>query len=384
MNKDYIPYSCQDVDERDIKEVSKVLSSDFLTQGPRVNKFEEMLADYCGTKYCVALSSGTAALHGAYFAAGINQEDEVISSPITFAATTNAALFLGARPVFVDIKSDTGNIDANLIEDKINKNTKAIVPVHYSGQPAGMQKIKNISQKHNITVIEDACHALGAEYNGKKIGSCEYSDMAVFSFHPVKPITTGEGGAILTNNKEYYDKIKMFRQHGITKDKNRMKRQKEGGWYHEMQFLGYNYRITDIQCALGVSQLNKLDKFIDKRRKSIRIYRDILSSNKNIELPYKKKDVRSSWHLYPIKIKNISKEKKRKIFSELRKRGVGVQVHYIPVYWHPYYQEMGYKKGLCPKAEKFYKEELSIPLHQKMDEDDVKRVCSELKKLVEK
>jgi len=274
----YIPYSHQDINEEDINAVSEVLRSDFITQGPKIKEFEEALATYCGAKYAVVFSSGTAALHAAYFVCGISKEDEIITSPITFLATANAALFLGAKPIFVDVELDTGNIDPDLIERSITEKTKAIVPVDYAGHPVDLEKISNIAKSYNLLVIEDACHALGTQYRGEEIGNCKYSDMTVFSFHPVKSITTGEGGAVLTNNEEYYEKLIMFRQHGVTKNPKKFLNKSlsftphtshltshVNHWYYEMQFLGYNYRLTDIQCALGISQLKKLDKFIERR-----------------------------------------------------------------------------------------------------------------------
>jgi len=383
----YISYSRQHIDEDDIKAVIEVLKSDFITQGPKVKEFEEALATYCGAKYAVVFSSGTAALHAAYFVCSISKEDEIITSPITFLATANAALFLGAKPIFVDIESDTGNIDLDLIERSITEKTKAIVPVDYGGHPVDLEKISNIAKKYNLLVIEDACHALGAQYKSEKIGNCKYSDMTVFSFHPVKPITTGEGGAVLTNNKEYYEKLIMFRQHGVTKNPKKFLNKSlsftphtlhltphANHWYYEMQFLGYNYRLTDIQCALGISQLKKLDKFIERRRQIVKIYKEAFENNDFFNLPVEKNYAKSSWHLYPIRLKDKYKDKKKEIFAKLRKKGLGVQVHYIPVYWQPYYQELGYKRRICPNAEDFYRREISIPLYPSMTDRDIEYV----------
>jgi len=373
----FLPYSHQWIDEEDIKEVAKVLRSDWITQGPKVDEFERKLADYCGAKYAVVFSSGTAALHAAYFVGGIGKDNEVITSPITFLSTTNAVLFLGARPVFVDIEPDTGNINSALIERAVREKTKAIVPIDYGGHPVDLEKISKVAKKHNLLVIEDVCHALGAEYKGEKIGSCRYSDMTVLSFHPVKSITTGEGGAVLTNNKEYYEKLIMFRQHGVTKDKSKFKVSLDpipGDWYYEMQLLGYNYRLTDIQCALGISQLKKLDKFIQRRREIVEIYKGAFKNNDFFDLPAEKAYAKSSWHLYPIRLKDKYKEKKKEIFRKLKEKGLGVQVHYIPVYWQPYYQELGYGKGICPNAEDFYQREISTPLYQSINNEEIKYV----------
>jgi len=410
-----IPYSRQFIDEEDIEEVVKVLKSDFITQGPKIQEFEKKLAEYCGSKHAVVFNSGTSALHGAYFALGLRKGDEFITSPITFVATANAGLYLGVKPVFVDIEADTGNIDALKIEKKITKKTKLIVSVHFAGHPVDLQKIYTIARKYNLSIVEDACHALGAKYRRQKavsskqnkdkksedwikIGSCKYSDMTVLSFHPVKHITTGEGGAVLTNNEEYYKKLLMFRSHGITKDKAQFKVNAKDyikehlnlnlnnfnnldnlnsyfdDWYYEMQFLGYNYRMTDIQAALGTSQLKKLDSFVDRRRAIADCYNKAFRDNPYFDIPTEEDYAYSSYHLYPIRLKDKYKDKKRDIFSKLRKQGLGVQVHYIPVYLQPYYKELGYKKGLCPVAEDFYMREISIPVYPAMKDEDMKYV----------
>lgn len=356
----YIPYGRQSIDRDDIREVVKVLKSDWITQGPKVQEFESALAKYCGAKYAVAVSSGTAALHIACLAAGIRQLDEVITSPITFVASANCILYCGGKPVFADVQEDTINIDPQEVKKKITKKTKAIIPVHFAGHPCDMKEIATIVKKHNLIIIEDACHALGAKYQDKKIGACEYSDMVVFSFHPVKHITTGEGGAILTNNKKVYEKLKALRTHGIYKHK---KISQKGLWYYEMRDPGFNYRITDFQCALGLSQLRKLDKFLQRRKEIVAFYNQKFHNNNFFDLPNERENTRSSWHLYPIRLKNGYKSKRKLIFELLRKNGVGVQVHYIPVYLHPYYQRLGYKKGLCPCAEDFYEREISLPLY---------------------
>lgn len=375
-----IPYSHQYIDQDDIISVVDALKSDFLTQGPRVKEFEESLVEYCRARFAVAFSSGTAALHGAYFAAGLGEGDEIITSPMTFLATSNAALFLGARPVFVDIEPKTGNIDPHLIEKAITDKTKAIVPIHFSGHPVELARIAEIAQKQNLVVIEDACHALGAKYLNTRIGDCKYSDMAVFSFHPVKSITTGEGGAVLTNSEELYKKLAMFRQHGVTKDRTAFKNDDMdwGQWYHEMHYLGYNYRLTDIHSALGISQLKKLDGFIQSKREIVAAYAQAFKNNPFFDLPIEKDGVKSAWHLYPIRLKDKFIKKKVELFSNLRKRGLWVQVHYIPVHLQPYYQQIAYKKGLCPNAEDFYKREISIPLYPTMSDDDVEYVVKSL------
>jgi len=367
-----IPYGKQDIDKDDINEVINVLKSEYITQGPKIKEFENSLANYCGSKYAVVFNSGTSALHGAYFVSGLKRGDEFITSPITFTATSNAGLYLGAKPIFSDVEPDTGNIDCDKIEEKISNKTKLITPVHYSGHPVDLEKIIHLAKKHNLYVIEDACHALGAKYNDYKIGNCHFSDMTVFSFHPVKHITTGEGGAILTNNLEFYEKLCAFRNHGIVKQK--LKNQSHGDWYYEMQHLGFNYRMTDIQAALGISQLKKIDKFVERRRELAKQYNKVLADNSYFNIPREKDYAYSSYHLFPIQLKDKFKKRKKLIFTKMREKGLGVQVHYIPVYWHPYYQELGYKKGICPTSEDFYQREISIPLYPSITSQDVNYV----------
>jgi UDP-4-amino-4,6-dideoxy-N-acetyl-beta-L-altrosamine transaminase len=380
-----LPYSRQCIEQDDIQAVVEVLKSDFLTQGPKIAEFEKALAGYCGAKYAVTFSSGTAALHGAYFAAGLNSGDEVITSPITFLATANAAIYLGAKVVFVDVESDTGNINADLIEKAITKKTKLLVPVHYSGLPVDMEKILAIAKKHNLILIEDACHALGAKYKGEIVGNCRLSQMAVFSFHPVKSIATGEGGAATTNSEELYNKLVMFRQYGVIKDKKLMTEQarQAGEWYYEMHYLGFNYKLTDIQAALGVSQLRKIERFVGRRREIAKQYAKVLAGNKYFELPVEKNYGESAWHLYPIRLKDKYVEHKIEIFNKLRKSGLWVQVHYIPVYLQPYYEKLGFKKGLCPAAEDFYSREIGIPIYPMMSDEDVQNVAAVLNNIFE-
>lgn len=379
MNR-FISYSHQCIEEDDINAVVEVLKSDFLTQGPKLKEFEESLASYCGARFAVGFSSGTAALHGAYFAAGLGSEDEIITSPMTFLATANTAMFLGANPVFTDIEPDSGNIAPGPIEQAITKKTKAIVPVHFAGQPAEMKDISQTAERHELIVIEDACHALGARYMGTTIGDCQYSDMVVFSFHPVKSITTGEGGAVLTNNEDMYKKLVMFRHHGVTKQPELLQNMSNAGkgWYYEMQCLGNNYRLTDIHSALGVSQLKKLDRFIEKRRQIVETYGQAFKGNSFFDLPAENDHVKSAWHLYPIRLKDKYKSRKADIFAKLRQHRLDVQVHYIPVYLQPYYQRLGYKKGLCPVAEDFYEREISIPLYPSMSGEDVDYVIEKI------
>jgi len=372
-----IPYSHQFVDRDDASSVRDALFSNWLTQGPKIKEFEKSLTDYCGTKYAVAVSNGTAALHASYFVAGIQEGDEVIMPPLTFAATANAAIWQRAKPVFVDV-DETGNIKTDLIENKITQKTKGIVIVDYAGLPCDFVNIKKIAKKYKLVLIEDAAHSLGAEYKGVKIG--DIADLTTLSFHPVKSITTGEGGAILTNNKNYYEKLLLFRSHGITRNQNKFLNKNNEPWHQEMQELGLNYRLTDIQAALGVSQLKKLDNFISKREKIAAKYDKDLKGIDGLILPKLLfKERKSSWHLYPIRVK---KEKRRFIFEELQKSGIGVQVHYIPVYWHPYYQKLGYKKGLCPNAEKWYESEISIPIYPSLTKEKQEKVIKNLKEIL--
>jgi len=374
-----IPYGRQWIDENDIKEVIKVLRSHWITQGPKIKEFEDALCRYTGARYAVAVSSGTAALHIACLAAGISKNDEVITSPITFVASANCVLYCGGKPVFADIQADTVNIDPGEVEKKITRRTKSIIPVHFAGHPCDLREIKSIAKKHNLIVIEDAAHALGAEYRGSKIGACKYSDMTILSFHPVKHITTGEGGAVLTNRKDVYKKLRMLRNHGVTKEK--YLNNPDGDWYYEMQNLGFNYRITDFQCALGLSQMKKLEQFIVKKKEVVNFYNRNLSKILEIKLPTERSYAKSSWHLYYIRLDGYKKRKR--IFEKMKALGLGVQVHYIPVYWHPYYEQLGYKRGACPTAEEFYQQVISIPLYPQLSQKEMefikKTICKLLK-----
>ena len=381
----FVPYSRQSIEADDIEAVITALKSDYLTQGPAVEEFERKLSEYANARYAVAMSSGTAALHAAYFAAGIEAGSELITSPITFAATSNAALMLDIKPVFVDVEPDTGNINTGLIEGAVSSRTKAIVPIHYAGHPVDMPAVHAIARRHGLVVIEDACHAISAEYlqpashsQGEwiKVGSCAHSDITVFSFHPVKPMTTGEGGAALTNDAEIYRRLKQFRTHGITKE--RLINEPHGDWYYEMQFLGNNYRMTDMQAALGSSQLKKLDGFTARRREIVARYEEAFRGNPYFDIPVQRSYVRSSHHLYPIRLTDAYKENKRVIFSRLKEKGLGVQVHYIPVYLQPYYQGIGFRQGLCPLAEDFYQREISIPLYQGLSDAEAAQVAHRL------
>lgn len=364
-----IPYSRQWIDEEDIQAVIAVLRSDWLTQGPTIKQFERAVAEYCGAQYAVAVSSGTSALHLACLSAGLGAKDTLWTSPNTFVASANCALYCGAMIDFVDIDPITYNISVNQLKSKLSKVKrdgglpKIIVPVHFAGQSCEMEEIYNLGRKYNFTIIEDACHAIGGSYKGIKIGACRFSDMTVFSFHPVKLITTGEGGMILTNRKDLYEKLILLRTHGITRDCSAMTCEPHGPWYYQQIDLGFNYRITDIQASLGVSQMKRIDEFVKRRHMIADKYNSSLK-DLSLTLPYQHSDTYSAYHLYVIRLK-LDKIKKshRQIFEELRQRGIGVNLHYIPVHTQPYYQKLGFKLGDFPQAEKYYQEAISLPIY---------------------
>lgn len=382
LRSSLLPYGRQWLDEADIESVIDVLRSDFLTQGPAIQAFEQKVANYVGAKYGVAFTNGTAALHGACFAAGIGAGDEVLTTPLTFLASSNCVLYQGGTPIFCDINMETYNIDPLQLERKITRNTKAIIAVDFSGQPAEMDEISRIAHKHGLVVIEDAAHSLGAEYDGRKVGT--WADMTMFSFHPVKHVTTGEGGVIVTDDEGLYRRLIQFRSHGMTRDPKEMTRN-DGPWYYEMHALGYNYRMTDIQAALGVSQMDKLDQFVIRRREIVEIYNKNLSNIPGLVLPYQHPKANSSWHLYVVRfLSEFSEDNRKKIFDKLRALNIGVNVHYIPVYLQPYYEKLGYQKGLCPNAESYYETTITLPLFPKMTDDDVWYVISAIKSLSNK
>ncbi|EPC8408828.1 TPA: UDP-4-amino-4,6-dideoxy-N-acetyl-beta-L-altrosamine transaminase [Bacillus thuringiensis] len=380
VRETYLPYGQQQIDEYDIQAVVDVLKGDFLTTGPMVQQFEEAIAKYVGAKYTVSFSNGTAALHAACYAAGITEGDEVITTPMTFVASANCILYQGAKPVFADIDNETYNISPKSIEEKITNKTKAIIPVHFTGQPVELEAIQKIAKKNNLIIIEDAAHALGATYKNKKIGSI--GDMTMFSFHPVKHITTGEGGVITTNNPLFYEKLVQFRTHGIERNPQKLL-ENHGPWYYEMQFLGYNYRITDIQAALGLSQLSKLDSFIKIRKKYVDIYSKEFSCLSEIIIPKQLPQTSSSWHLYIIRLNTkLLKCNRKEFYEALQRENIGVNVHYIPVHLQPFYQKLGYEKGICPQAENVYEEIITLPLFPKMTEADVWDVIQAVRKVL--
>ena len=376
----YLAYGKQKIDEDDINSVVKVLKGDYLTTGPIVSEFENSVAKYVGTKYAVAVSNGTAALHMACYAAGISEGDEVLVPAITFAASSNCVLYCGGKPVFIDIDPKSYNIDINKIKEKITNKTKAIIPVDFAGQSVDMDSILKIAEEYNLIVIEDAAHALGSEYKNEKVGSKAH--MTEFSFHPVKPITTGEGGVVVTNSKELYEKMILFRSHGITRNSELMT-ENQGPWYYEQIDLGYNYRLTDIQSALGLSQIKKLDDFILKRREIVNKYNEAFKELKEIVTPFENEYSKSGHHIYVLLL-NLDKLKcgRKEIFEALQAENIGVNVHYLPVYLHPYYKKLGYKKGECPVAEDIYNRMITIPLFPSMSDKDIKDVIEAVKKVL--
>ena len=376
-----IPYGHQEITQSDIDAVTKVLQSDFLTQGSVVPKFEKSVADYCGVKYGVATNSATSSLHIACLALGLKEGDYLWTSPITFVASANCGLYCGAKVDFVDIDPETYNLSPQFLEEKLiqaekdNKLPKIVVPVHFAGQSCEMEKIHQLSQKYRFKIIEDASHAIGGKYKNRPIGNCQYSDITVFSFHPVKIITTGEGGMAVTNNQNLSDRMSLLRSHGITRDPDQMTHEPDGDWYYQQIELGYNYRITDIQAALGISQLQRLDKYVKKRHNIAKKYNSELEGV-NLAIPYQSKESYSSYHLYVILLHdNISKYHKE-IFTELRKRGIGVNLHYIPVYRQPYYSYI--ESNNYPNSEFYYSRAISLPIYPTLTTKDQNYIIEEL------
>ena len=375
---EFIPYGRQNISQADIDAVTDVLKSDFLTQGPAVPAFEKVLCDYTGASHAVAVNSATSALHIACCALGVGEGDIVWTSPITFVATSNAALYCGASIDFVDIDSETFNMDMNLLEQKLraakqeNALPKVVIPVHMCGQSASMRELRELSHQYGFAVIEDASHAVGGRYMSQPIGYCEYSDIAIFSFHPVKIVTTAEGGMAMTNRADLAEKMRLFRSHGVTRDKDTLGKKSEDAWYYEQKELGFNYRLTDIQAALGVSQMARVNDFVSKRNRLADRYDEILSALP-IDLPERSDAVYSAWHLYVIRLRDGG-SKRSEVFAQMRENGAGVNVHYIPVHRQPYYQDLGFELGDFPIAEDYYNKAMSIPLYPQMSEDQQDRV----------
>ena len=366
MRSKFIPYGHQWIDEKDIEEVVAVLKSDWITTGPKIAEFENSLCKYIGTKYAVAVNSGTSALDIAVQTLNLPAGSEVITTPFTFVGTSNAILYNNLKPVFADIEKETRNINPDEVRKKITKKTKALIYVDYAGQPCDIKELKEIAEEHDLFLIEDACHAIGAEYKAQKIGT--FADMTVFSFHPVKHMTTGEGGAVVTNNKEFYDRLNMLRNHGI--DKSALDRfGSEAGWAYDLKLLGRNYRITDFQAALGISQLKKLDGFIRRRAEIVKLYNEAFDAVPEIETPVVLPYVKPAWHIYTVLLNMINRDE---FFSKMREKGIGVNVHYIPIYRFSYYQEQfDNNPEDFPVAEDVFNTIVTLPLFSKMTDDDV-------------
>jgi len=374
----FLPYARQKIEEDDIRAVNEVLRSDFITTGPKVIEFEEFFSDVVEAEYAVSFSSGTAALHGAIYAANIAKDDEVVTSPLSFCATSNCVLYQGGRPLFADVSYDTLNLNPNEVADLVSTRTKAILAVDYGGHPADLDSLAQIAEDSNLLLIEDACHALGAKYKGKPIGGI--SDMTIFSFHPVKHITTGEGGMVTTNDCDLARRLTLFRNHGIGLDFRQ--RNLIRTWKYEMTDLGYNYRLTDIASALGISQLRKLPENLKRRREIAAIYNNAFQKIPGLVLPKERSNSISSWHLYPVRFDfNIIKSSQSRIYSDMHAENIGVNVHYIPIYEHPYYKNLGYYKK-CSVADAAYKSIVSLPMFHGMTDFDAADVIETLKNVI--
>ena len=364
-----LPYGRQSLTEADITAVVDVLRSDWLTTGPRVGEFEEAVASMVGTRHAVSFSSGTAALHAATFAAGLEPGDEAITTPLTFCATANAVLYQGATPVFADVRPDTLTIAPDDVERRMTPRTKALMPVDYAGHPADLDALVTLADRHGVTVIEDAAHALGATYRGRRVGGI--SHMSAFSFHPVKHLTTGEGGMVTTDDAGLARRLRLFRNHGI--DRDARERHLDGTWYYEMMALGYNYRLTDVACALGLAQLPRLESNLARRRAIAVRYQEVLAGTPNLALPHTDDGIAHAWHLYPVRV--IPPVDRGEVFRALRAEGVGVNVHYVPVHLHPYYRDrFGYRGGEFPIAEAAYQQLISLPMFHGMTDSEVEDV----------
>ena len=379
-----IYYGHQHITEKDIQAVERVLHSDWLTQGPAIEAFEKKVANYCGAKYAVAVTNATSALHIACKAAGLGEGDVLWTSPITFTASANCGRYCGADVDFVDIDDKTYNMSVAELRHKLEaaiKKPKVVIPVHLAGQSCDMEAIKALADEYGFKIIEDASHATGADYKNTKVGSCRYSDMTVFSFHPVKIVTTGEGGIVLTN-KELYEKLKLYRSHGITRDSDLMTQEADGPWYYQQIELGFNYRMTDMQAALGCSQMDSLDEFVARRRYLVKRYNEKLK-NLPLRTPYQDEATNPSWHIYIIRV-DFTKVKlsKKEIFARMRDSGIVLNLHYIPVHTQPYYQKLGFQKGDFPVSEKYYEEAITLPLYYDLTDEQQDEVIEALKEVL--
>ncbi|AOH47331.1 UDP-4-amino-4,6-dideoxy-N-acetyl-beta-L-altrosamine transaminase [Selenomonas sp. oral taxon 920] len=383
-----IYYGKQSISETDIKAVEEVLRSDFLTQGPAIEQFERTVADYCGAKYAVAVCNATAALHIACLSAGLDTGELLWTSPITFVASANCGRYCGADVDFVDIDEKTYNMSAAALEEKLrrarreNKLPKVVIPIHLAGQSCDMVRIKELSDEYGFTIIEDASHAVGADYLDTKVGSCAFSDMTVFSFHPVKIVTTGEGGMVLTNNHELYEKLLLYRSHGITRNPAKMTHVSDGAWYYQQIVLGCNYRMTDIQAALGTSQMKRLDAFVARRRELAARY-DALLQELPLVTPHVMEGANPSWHIYVVRVAfgQISKTKQQ-LFEAMKEQGIMLNLHYIPVHRQPYYEKLGFRQGDFPQSEKYYDEAFTLPLYYDLTNDQQDRIVESLRKIL--
>lgn len=373
-----LPYGRQWVDEDDVAAVVEVLRGDYLTTGPAVPAFEAALSGATTAPHAVALNSGTSALHAMYFAAGLGPGDEILTSPLTFAATANAALYLGATVRFVDVEPDTGNLDPDRVEEAIGERTRLIVPIDYAGLPADYDRLAPIAARHGLRIVADAAHSLGASYRGRPVGTL--ADATEVSFHPVKPVTTAEGGAVLTADAGLAARARLFRSHGITREAGALERSEEGAWWYEQHELGFNYRLTDLQAALGASQLRKLGRFVERRRAIAARYDKALAGLAGLTLPARRDGVESGWHLYVVRVEDEGV--RRRVFDRLRAEGIWVQVHYLPVPWHPYYRRLGYPADAWPVAADFYRRAISLPIFPRMGDEDVDRVVDALGRIL--
>jgi UDP-4-amino-4,6-dideoxy-N-acetyl-beta-L-altrosamine transaminase len=382
--KKMIPYGKHNISEEDISSVVDILRSNFLTQGPVVPEFENSVAKYCDVKFSIAVNSATSALHLACLALGVNEGDWVWTSPISFVASANCGVYCGAKIDFVDIDPLTYTMSASCLERKLNSAKinnclpKVVIPVHLCGQSCDMTSIYNLSKKFGFKIIEDASHAIGGKYKGRPIGNCQFSDITVFSFHPVKIITSGEGGMAVTNNEKYYSIIQRLRSHGITRDPNEMTHAPDGTWYYQQLDLGFNYRLTDIQAALGLSQLSRLDEFVARRHEIAKKYNDLLS-DLDLILPHQSEDCHSSYHLYVIRVKKGKAIQRKELFERLRVNGIMVNVHYIPIYHHPFYQKFEFNYSEYPESESYYSEAISIPIYFGLEDTEIDLIVNKIK-----
>ncbi len=382
MNKP-IPYGRQSISQDDIDAVVSVLKSDFLTQGPIVGRFEDALCQYCDAQYGVAVNSATSALHIACLALQVGVGDLVWTSPITFVASANCAVYCGAKVDFIDIDPLTYTMSVVRLAEKLekakenNQLPKVVIPVHLCGQSCDMEGIYQLSLQYGFKIIEDASHAIGAKYKGEPVGNCKYSDITVFSFHPVKIITSGEGGMAVTNNTDYFAHMQRLRSHGITRDPGEMSHPPDGSWYYQQLELGYNYRMTDIHAALGLSQLNNLDQFVERRHEIAKLYNELLSES-DIIIPYQHAETYSSFHLYVIRIDKSKTRNHKELFERLRSNGILVNIHYIPVYHHPFYQKQGFKPSDFPEAESYYSQAISLPIYYGLTDEEVRMIVDKL------